>query len=228
MAHPHFTRELFRFLLDLEGHNDREWFQANRDRYEAHLKQPALRFIADFSGPLHAISPHFRADPRPVGGSLFRIHRDIRFSRDKSPYKTHCGIQFRHERGKDAHAPGFYLHLEPGGCFAALGCWRPETGAQKRIRDAIAREPDRWQQVLRDEPFRTRYRRFGDRLKRVPRGFPADHPAAEELKWKDFGAVASLTQRDVLARDFCERLAVVWQEGAPMMRFLCEALKVKF
>ena len=127
MAAPYFTRELFRFLQDLAANNDRDWFQANRDRYEQHVRQPALRFIADFGPWVRAVSPHLVCDPRPSGGSLFRIHRDIRFSADKSPYKTHAAIQFRHEAGKDAHAPGLYLHLEPGGCGACRRATPPIT-----------------------------------------------------------------------------------------------------
>ncbi len=228
MAQPYFTREIFRFLLELDGNNDREWFAANKQRFEDHLRQPALRFIADFGPHLRKISPHFETDPRPVGGSLFRIYRDIRFSRDKSPYKTHCGIHFRHAAGKNVHAPGFYLHIEPGASLAALGIWHPDQPTLRRIRGAIAAQPRRWQQTLTKEGFRARHQRFGDRLSRVPRGFRPDDPAAEELKWKDYGSAVNLTQKDVLARNFPERLAEAWAEGAPMMRFLCEALELPF
>jgi uncharacterized protein (DUF2461 family) len=126
VAGPYFTKSAFKFLKDLEANNNREWFKANKPRYEAAIKEPAIRFITDFGPYLQKLSPNFRADPRPVGGSMFRIYRDVRFSRDKSPYKTVTGIQFRHDLGKDAHAPGFYLHIEVGGCFVALGCWHPD------------------------------------------------------------------------------------------------------
>ena len=106
MNEPSFGPELFSFLEDLAANNDREWFAANKRRYEEHLLEPALAFIEDFAPRLEQISPHFRADPRPNGGSLFRIYRDTRFSKDKTPYKTNVGIHFRHERAKDAHAPG--------------------------------------------------------------------------------------------------------------------------
>ena len=122
----HFTRKTFGFLRDLSENNDREWFQANKGRYEEDVKRPALEFIRDFSESLKTLSPHFKADPRANGGSLFRIYRDTRFSKDKSPYKTFTGIQFRHDRGKDAHTPGFYLHLEPRQCFVGLGIWHPD------------------------------------------------------------------------------------------------------
>ena len=108
----YFNRAFFRFLEDLKKNNQREWFQANKQRYEDEVRHPAQQFISDFGPQLHKISRHFLADPRASGGSMFRIYRDTRFAKDKSPYKTHVGIQFRHKQGKDVHAPGFYLHLE--------------------------------------------------------------------------------------------------------------------
>src|SRR5919112_754543 len=113
-----FGPELFGFLAELRAHNDRDWFAANKERYEGDVLEPALAFIEDFEPHLRAISPHLRADARRVGGSLFRIYRDTRFSKDKTPYKTTAGIYFRHEQGKDVQAPGFYLHLAPGEVFA--------------------------------------------------------------------------------------------------------------
>ena len=111
MQEPCFQPDLFRFLDALRGNNNREWFQANKERYESDVKGPMLRFIGDFAPRLRQISPRFVADPRPNCGSLFRIYRDVRFSKDKTPYKTNAGAQFRHQAGKDAHAPGFYLHV---------------------------------------------------------------------------------------------------------------------
>src|SRR5919202_3583155 len=124
-----FGEELFEFLADLQANNDREWFSANRRRYEEHLLEPALDFVEAFAPRLEELSPHFRADARASGGSLFRIHRDTRFSKDKSPYKTNVGIHFRHERAKDAHAPGYYLHIGPEDVFAGGGIWHPATDA---------------------------------------------------------------------------------------------------
>src|SRR5262245_18610926 len=115
---PSFDLALFAFLSDLRQNNDRDWFAASKSRYERDCLEPALAFIEDFAVDLEAISPHFRADPRPVGGSLFRIYRDTRFAKDKTPYKTNIGIHFRHEAASNAYAPGFYLHLAPGEVFA--------------------------------------------------------------------------------------------------------------
>ena len=141
---PSFGPELFAFLVELRANNDRDWFAANKARYEADVLEPALAFIEDFGFRLQGISPHFRADPRRSGGSLFRIHRDTRFSKDKSPYKTNTGMYFRHERGKDAHAPGYYLHLAPGEVFGGGGIWHPDAPALAAIREAIVRDPDGW------------------------------------------------------------------------------------
>ena len=173
----HFDRELFRFLKGLRANNDRDWFKHNRQRYEAHVRQPLLGFIVGFSPLLAKISGHFSADPRPVGGSMFRIHRDTRFAKDKSPYKTMAAAQFRHEQGKDVHAPGFYVHLEPGACFVGIGIWRPEGPIVRQIRDAMVDDPDAWLDAARAEPFSSRYALEGERLKRPPRGYDPESPS---------------------------------------------------
>ncbi len=222
-----FSRELFTFLRDLRENNDREWFQTNRPRYLDVVQDPALQFVAEFAPLLEGISRHFVADPRPVGGSLFRIHRDTRFSKDKTPYKTQVGIHFRHERAKSAHAPGFYLHLEPGSVFAASGIWRPDTETLGRIRHAIAADPQGWAKATRAVTS-DGFRLAGDALKRPPAGFDPAHPAIEELKRKDFIAVASLTERQVVEPGFPNRLADLYRTTTPLMRFVCEAIDAPF
>ena len=223
----YFTRETFAFLKDLAEHNERDWFEANRPRYEAHVKEPAQRFILAVGEELDRISPHLRADPRPVGGSLFRIYRDVRFSKDKRPYKTHTGIQFRHHRGKDAHAPGLYLHIEPRSCFLGLGAWRPAGPALRKIRTALVEDPDGWRAAT-GRPFRDTFELGGDSLSRGPRGFDADHPLAEDLKRKDFIAFRSLPQSFVTGHEVVEETLGLAERGVPFMRFLCRALEVPF
>ncbi|HUG02428.1 MAG TPA: DUF2461 domain-containing protein [Longimicrobiales bacterium] len=223
MPAQYFTERTFAFLRDLAANNDRAWFDANRDRYEADVRGPALAFIVDFAPRLREISPHFRADPRKSGGSLFRIHRDTRFSADKSPYKTHTGIQFRHEAGRDAHAPGFYLHLEPGGCFAGVGCWHPDAGALARIRDAIVEDPGRWRAAALRGPFAKIYELAGESLTRPPRGYDARHPLVEDLKRKDHIGVAELTRKRVTAAGFLDDFESLCRAGAPFVRWLCGA-----
>jgi uncharacterized protein (TIGR02453 family) len=227
-AQPYFTVATFEFLTDLASNNDRTWFQKNKRRYEDHIKAPALRFISDFVGPLEKISEHFRADARPVGGSLFRIHRDTRFSNDKSPYKTQTGIHFRHEASKDAHAPGFYLHIAPDEVFLGGGIWHPDGPTLGRIREAIADDPQAWRKAVGGKAFKGRFELEGDSLSRPPRGFDADHPVIGDLKRKDFIGVARLDQDFVTSPDLLGETATLCRACAPLNRFLCEALDLPY
>lgn len=224
MYRAHIKPALFRFLRDLAANNNRDWFQANKARFEKDLKEPAQAFITEFGGPLHEISPHFRADPRGHGGSLFRIYRDIRFSRDKSPYKTHQGMHFPHEAGKNAHTPGFYLHLEPGGCFAGVGLWRPDSATLKVLRQRVAADPAAWRAAVQNASFKAHFTVQGESLKRVPRGFAADHEMAEVLKLKDFTAYTPLTQKQITSARFVEEYARLCRAGGSLVKFICEAL----
>ena len=228
MARKYFTPKTFAFLRDLEANNDRTWFKARKDVYDSVIKEPALDFIEDFAPYLERISKHFLADPSPVGGSLFRIHRDTRFGKDKTPYKTNTGMQFRHFLAKDAHAPGFYLHIEPGGCFAGIGLWRPEPAVANQIRQMIADNPVRWKRVAYGKPLSNYWSQEGDKLKRPPKGFDPDHPLIEDLKRKDFLATTNLTQRQVTAPGFLEEWARMCKAGSGYVRFLCEAVGVPF
>lgn len=224
----YFSNALFTFLRDLKANNDREWFKANKKRYETALKDPALSFIADFGPHLHKLSPHFVAEPKPVGGSLFRIHRDTRFAKDKSPYKTTAGIHFRHESAKDAHAPGFYLHLAPGDCFVGMGLWRPEPAIAGKIRHAIVDQPKLWKSATTGNAFKASFSLAGESLKRPPRGFDGDHPFIDDLKRKDFMATAKLSQKQVVSSSFMKDLAKALKPGAPFVKFLCGAVGVPY
>jgi uncharacterized protein (TIGR02453 family) len=223
-----FTPELFKFLSDLANNNNREWFHANKGRYETLVKEPALDFISEFTEPLAKISPHFEANARASGGSLFRIHRDTRFGADKTPYKINTGLHFRHERAKDAHAPGFYLHLQPRQCFMGVGLWRPESKVAYQIRDHIAAEPQAWKKARHGAAFARTFELGGESLKRPPKGFDPDHKYIDDLKRKDFIAVASLTQKQVTAADFQTEFTKLVKTGAPYMKFLCDALNLSF
>lgn len=225
MPYARFSPALFRYLNDLKQNNDRAWFKTNRDRFQRDLRQPALEFITAFGPRLMAISPHFRADPRPSGGSLFRIHRDIRFSKDKSPYKTHAGLHFRHEAGKDAYTPGFYLHLEPRASFVGLGLWHPDNPTLQRLRDAVVADPRSWGRALGGRDFATHFKVMGDRLKRPPRGYDPEHPLIEVLKMKDYVAVAPLTMRQITSPAFLDEFAGLCRTGSPLVRFICRALE---
>ena len=224
----HFDRELFNFLKELKQNNTREWFQANKERYKSVVQEPLLRFISDIADPLHAISPEFVADPRPSGGSMFRIYRDVRFSKDKSPYKTHAAAQFRHRAGRDAHAPGFYLHLEPGNVFVGAGSWHPGGEALQDIRTAIAENPKRWQSILSNADFSKHHALVGESLKRPPRGFDAGHPMIEDLRRKDFISVENFSQTKACSAGFIDTVAESFRVAAPLVKFLTEAVGQKF
>jgi len=225
---PSFTPELFAFLRELAANNDRDWFAAHKDRYVAEVQEPALAFIEDVGMRMPDISRHIVADPRTTGGSLFRIYRDTRFAKDKTPYKTHCGIQFRHARTRDVHAPGFYLHLEPGTVFMACGVWHPERDTLHAIRTAIAARPGRWQDIVGEPAFAQHFRLGGETLKRPPAGFDRDHPLIDELKRKDFIAVAGLTEAEVTAGDFLDRFLDLCAAATGFMRFLCDGARVPY
>jgi uncharacterized protein (TIGR02453 family) len=222
---PYFTAALFSFLNDLSAHNTREWFKENRDRYDRDLKEPAQRFILAMGERLPELSAYLRADPRPVGGSLFRVHRDLRFSNDKSPYKTHAGIHFRHSAAKDAHAPGVYLHLEPSGSFLGLGIWRPASAPLRAIREALVEAPDRWRDAVA-ELGAGGLELSGDSLTRMPRGFDTEHPLARDLRRKDLIAVAPLTRAEVVTAGLPEALMHRAVAGRPLFQFICDALGV--
>ena len=224
----HFTPATFSFLKELAANNNREWFQQNKHRYENHLRDPAVRFITDFGVRLKKISKHFRADPRPVGGSMFRIYRDTRFSKDKSPYKTYSGIQFRHELAKDAHAPGFYLHIQPGEYFAAVGIWHPDSPTLKKIRDRIVEDSSGWKRSARGKRFTSRFELQGDSLKRPPKGYDAEHPLIDDLKRKDFIGVTRVTQKSITGAGFLDDFEDLCRDGTPLVRYLCKALNVPY
>jgi uncharacterized protein (TIGR02453 family) len=223
-----FSKATFRFLIELEANNERPWFQANKARYEHAVVEPALAFIDAMAPQLERISKHFLAVPKRTGGSLMRIYRDTRFAYNKTPYKTNVGIQFRHALGRDVHTPGFYVHIEPDGCFLGAGIWRPEAAPLRAIREKIVAEPDLWRRATTDQRLTAEFALTGDRLERPPRGFSAASPHVDDLKRKDFTAISRLTRSDVLGRDFPGLVAARFKAAAPLMAFLCAALGLKY
>jgi uncharacterized protein (TIGR02453 family) len=222
-----FTRDTFAFLRDLAANNNKTWFEENKPRYEAALLDPALDFIEAMRFELPAFAPHFIAVPKKVGGSLMRIYRDTRFSKDKTPYKINIGLQFQHELGKDVHAPGFYAHVEPGECFLAAGCWRPDPDALGMIRDYVAKEPRKWAAACQKSCAKD-WALWGEKVTRAPRGYAADHPAIEDIKRRDFVLLSPLTQKDVTGKNFAQLAAKRFSESAPFMAFLCQAVNIQY
>ena len=220
----HFTPALFEFLRELADNNNREWFQDNKARYERDVRDALVHFVADFGDRLREISPHMVADPRLSGGSIFRIYRDVRFSKDKSPYKTNAGVHFRHEVGREVHGPGLYLHLQPGMVFAGAGIWRPKSATAGRIREAIAAKPDIWKSIVNDERFTSIYALEGESLKRAPRGISPDHPLIDHLKLKSFVATANFAEEDACAPNFIDVYADACAVAAPFSGFLTNSV----
>ena len=227
----HFSPELFKFLRQLKKNNRREWFDKNKSRYLEQVRDPMLQFIEDYAPRLHSISPYLVADPRPVGGSMFRIYRDVRFSKDKTPYKTNVGIQFRHEQGKDIHAPGFYLHIEPRACFTGVGLWTPETQVARAIRQAIHDKPTEWKRAAKAKSFTGTWSiepHAEDMLKRVPKEFDEGAPYPDDLRLKSFMAGSSLSQGFVTSAEFDTELATMFRKASNFTEFLCDAIGVPF
>jgi uncharacterized protein (TIGR02453 family) len=223
-----FDPSSFDFLRELGANNHRDWFQANKARYESLILEPSLDFIATMSTHLHKISDHFDAIPKRSGGSLMRVYRDTRFSKDKTPYKTNIGIQFRHQLGKDVHAPGFYLHIEPDECFVGVGMWRPDSTALRGVRERIDERPQEWRKATRGKRFRETFELSGDSLKRPPKGFDPDHEYLTDLKRKDHIAITRFGEAEVTSPDFVRWTSRAFRLGTPYMRFLCAAVEVPF
>ena len=225
---PHFSTKTFTYLKSLAANNNKQWFEAHRNDYEEHVREPALAYIAAMAPMLKKISPHFTALARRSGGSLMRVHRDMRFAKDGNRYKTNIGIQFRHERGRDVHAPGFYVHVEPGACFLGAGIWRPESSALAAIRMEISDRPADWKRASGPRRFTEKFAFHGDQLTRPPKGYSSDSPHLEDLRRKDFIALTNVTDAFARRTDLPAASGALFRRTAPLMRFLCAALDLEF
>jgi len=220
-----FTPEFFRFLRELERNNNRTWFLANKPRFDEYVQGASVRFVEEMASGVHRINPNLVGDPRPVGGSLMRIYRDIRFSKDKRPYRTSMGIHFFHRQseGHEGGLPGFFLHLAPGESFVASGMWMPPTPDLTKIRSSMVKDPAAWKRAKSvglspDE----------NALKRVPPGFAPDHPLAEDLKRKSFVASVDLRDSEVTSPGFGPRFLADCRRLDPLNRFLAKAVGIPY
>lgn len=224
----YFSRKSFDFLNKLKNNNQRDWFHEHKDDYETLIRTPALTFIADMSDDLAKLSPYFYAIPKKVGGSLMRVHRDVRFGKNKTPYKTNIGIQFRHAMGKDVHAPGFYLHIEKDNCFVGVGIWRPDSAALAKIRDRINHKERQWLLASQDKKFLKQFQFSGESLKNPPRGYSKEHPQLTDLKRKDFIAITHLSDEAVCSNRLKPQVINKFQTGEPLIKFLCQSLELNY
>ena len=223
-----FDKETIAFLAELKNNNNRDWFNENKSRYEEKVLDLALRFIQSMQEPLAVIAPHFTAIPKRMGGSLMRVYRDTRFSKNKTPYKTNVGIQFRHEQARDVHAPGYYVHIDPDQVFLGAGMWRPASGPLNDIRRRIADNPAEWKRVRDDKTFNRHFRLGGEMLVRPPRGFDKEHAHIADIRRKDFIAVKYMTLDDALNPRFQQKVETSFKAAATYMGFLCKAVNVPF
>lgn len=219
---------MFQFLLELTANNNREWFNANKPRYEQLIREPARALARAMDERFTTAEAHLKADDRKMGGSLMRIYRDTRFGADKTPYKTNVGIQFRHEAGKDVHAPGLYLHISLEEIFIGLGMWRPDREPLAQIRARIAEKGDEYTAIINDPKFTARFEQAGDTLKRPPKGYVKEHPMIVELKRKDHILVQPL-EADVLSTTaLVDELMAAYEAGHGYCKFLCDAQGLPF
>jgi uncharacterized protein (TIGR02453 family) len=228
MPQRYFSPQFFKFFEELERNNNRDWFLKNKSRYENEVREPMLAFIADFAPRLRKISACYVADPRPSGGSMMRIYRNLRFSRDKTPYKTNAAAAFGHRDTGHFEAPSFYLSLSSGEGFAGVGIWHPEAESVRKIRDAIVARPPTWKKAIDDRKFRARFELGGEKLARPPKGYDPAHPLIEDLKRKDFIGGAQFTRKEVCSDQFLNQFTAGCVAAAPVMKFLTEALGYKW
>jgi uncharacterized protein (TIGR02453 family) len=225
---PYFSDKTFTFLRGLARNNNREWFLKHKPDYEAHVRGPFQQLLTDLQPDLAAISPQFRADPRPVGGSLFRIHRDTRFANDKTPYKTHAGARLFHQRFREVDSPSFYIHIQPGHCFVGAGLWHPQAPTRTRIRHFLVDNPEAWRKAVHSPAFKRRFELGGELLTRPPRGYPADHPLIEDLKRQSFVGSTALDDSVVLGPQLRRSIAGALAGLAPLVDYLCDRLDLEF
>jgi uncharacterized protein (TIGR02453 family) len=225
---PYFSDKTFTFLRGLARNNNREWFLKHKPDYEAHVRGPFQQLLTELQPDLAAISPQFRADPRPVGGSLFRIHRDTRFANDKTPYKTHAGARLFHQRFREVDSPSFYIHIQPGHCFVGAGLWHPEAPTRTRIRHFLVDNPEAWRKAVHSPAFKRRFELGGELLTRPPRGYPADHPLIEDLKRQSFVGSTALDDSVVLGPQLRRSIAGALAGLAPLVDYLCASLDLEF
>ncbi len=210
-----FKKELFQFLVELKFNNERAWFLANKPRYDEFAKKPLQALVENFLPRMKKVNPAYSL------GKAFRIYRDVRFAKDKTPYKTNISAQFSHRAsGGDAHTPGVYLHIEPGESFVMAGIWKPDTAPLKKIRTAIQSKTGGWDR-LRKLPL------WGESYVRVPKGVDPKHKFLTDLKRKHFLTWVDLKDSDVTSADLIGKMEKACKKMNPLLVFLNKALGLK-
>jgi len=225
----YFSDKSLKFLSRLARHNNKAWFTAHKHEYETHVREPFQHLLSDLQPDLRAISPEFCADPRKIGGSLFRIYRDARFSHDKSPYKPWQGANIFHVRRREVPSPSFYLHLQPGQNFIGAGIWHPESETQRKLRQFIFDNPHTWTTVTNAPALRRRFALDeSEKLTRPPRGFPADFAHIEALKLRNWIFMRNVDESVMTGPRLRQILVKDLQTLAPFVDYLCAGLDLEF
>ena len=218
MPAPCFTPRTLSFLRALARHNDREWFREHRDEYEAHVKGPMIDLVERLAVDLPGIAPDLVANPKT---SMYRIYRDTRFSPNKAPYKTHVAAIFPHRALPKHEGAGLYVHVATDQVFIGGGLYRPQPRQLHRLREHIATNSEHLRGLVAAPAFRRNFGELsGERLKRVPRGFPADHPAADLLRLKQFLAGCERPAVFATGPRFYPSLLRLFSHLAPLIDFI--------
>jgi len=225
-----FSRGALTFLRQLKRNNKREWFLANRETFDNEVLGPLKLLVEEADVRFGHFAPEFVGDPKR---SIFRIYRDVRFSKDKSPYKTHAASWFKHRNssqgvGSEAHGAGagFYFHLEPGGSLVAGGIWMPPRPTLNQLRDSIAAKPADFAKSMSATGFKRRLGKLSEEsmLTRLPRGFAPGHPAEQWLRYQSFTVHAMLSDDEVLDRRLVDRVEKDFKTMLPFVRWLNNSL----
>lgn len=218
-----FPREGIKFLNRLKRNNNRSWFEEHKGEYESFVKLPMQSLIAALKPHFEKFAPEFDVNPKR---SMFRVYRDVRFSKDKTPYKTHVAAHFvLRGKPKGVEGSGYYLHIEPGEVFLGGGIYMPDSDQLKKIRRVIADQSRRFLLIVEDRKFKRRFGKIeGEKLRRVPQGYEPDHPMAEWLKYKQFFVGSGWPEARCHRRAFVNEIAKAFEDATPLVRFLNEAM----
>lgn len=209
------SKATFSFLKELKTNNQRDWFNENKKRFKA--AEGEMKNAGD--ALLEMMKMHDAVDR----AKLFRIYRDVRFSANKQPYKTHFGVSFH--RQKPEFRGGYYLHVEPGNSFLATGFWNPEKNDLHRIRKEFETDDAEMREIINDKNFQSVWGELkGDEVKTAPKGFSKDHPAIDLIRKKQYIFTTNFTDKEVLDKDFLERVDRSFQAIRPYFNYMTEVL----
>lgn len=229
MTFQAFDKQLVTFLKSLAKNSDKKWFDANKARFREHVQDPMLAFIKAMAGKFAKSAPHITAVAKRQGGSLQRIYRDTRFSKDKSPYNTYVAARFAHTHCEGGTAPGYYLRIDTKNVTLGCGIWQPDTPLVTAIRQAIVDDPKGWQKARSNKKFVDTFGELqGESLKRPPRGFDPEHEFVDDLRRKDFVGFCEMPHSALVQKGFVANVSKSYAAAKPLMQFVCKALDLPF